>query len=267
MFGDDFRSRQALADLERAAGGDPLGGDSSAAFDSEDPPDRLWSAAACLVWQALAGRAKDPFLEDIWDQRHADLIAAPSPMRAALMQGFDWLRDLGLTRCKPRPEDLVTVARPGLEAALMAIVQEMTEDEIDHVSRNDYGMDVARHRAALVALLADPKVAYPPGKYWYPAEVVELVAQVPQATGYIPCLAIVLLDALRTGDRHGNAAFRLQQHWKALPALPQRARTAVFAAYRHLYETDALSSDHVPDAVVLPWVEDVSPSPAPRDRK
>jgi hypothetical protein len=132
----------------------------------------------------------------------------------------------------------VTVARPGLEAALMSIAREMTEDEIDYVSRNDCGMDVARHRAAPVALLADPQVACPPGEYWYPAEVVELIAHVPKATGYIPCMAIVLLDAVRDGDRRGNADYRLGSQWAALEALPQRVKDAFFAAFRFLYESE-----------------------------
>jgi uncharacterized protein YjiS (DUF1127 family) len=42
-------------------------------------------------------------LGDVFRSRQAlaDLIAAPAPIRAALMQGFDRLRDLGLTRCQP----------------------------------------------------------------------------------------------------------------------------------------------------------------------
>ncbi|MFN5997709.1 MAG: hypothetical protein ACK47C_17415 [Paracoccaceae bacterium] len=269
MRSSNFRTRQALADLDRAAGGDPQGGDSSAAFDSAAPPDRLWSATACLLWQALMGRVKDPFLEDIWDQRRADLIAAPAPIRAALMNGFDRLRDLGLTgdHCKPRHEDLVTVPRTSVESALMAIAREMTDEEIDHVSRADYGTDVAQHRAALVALLSGPQVAYPPGEYWFPAEAVELVAHVPKATGYIPCMAIVLLDAVRDGDRMENAAFRLGRQWTDLNALPQRARDAFFAAFRYLYESGPCWSADLPESFTLPRVENIGPPPAKSDRR
>lgn len=255
MLAADFRTRQALADLERAAGGDPLAEDTRAAFVSAAPPERLWSATACLLWQALANGTRDPFLADLWDQRHAELVAAPAPIRAALMNGFARLRDLGLVndRCRPRPEELVTQPLSRLEPALMTIARAMTVDEIDHISRADYGMDAARHRAAIVALLADPNVAYPPGEYWYPAEVVELVAHVPTSPGYIPCMAIVLLDALRTGDAQSNAEFRLQNQWAQLVALPQGDRDAVFAAHRHLYETDPHWSPDLPADFTLPW--------------
>ena len=129
----------------------------------------------------------------------------------------------------------------------------MTADERDHVARADYGSDVARHRTALEVLLADPAVAYPPGEYWYPAEVVELVAHVPGSPGYIPCMAIVLLDALRTGDRSGNAVFHLENQWAELEALPRRPRDAFFAAFRHLYESDPAWSPAVPAPFTLPW--------------
>jgi hypothetical protein len=269
MYAANFRTRQALADLERAAGGDLQSEDTRAAFDSTSPPDRVWSATACLLWQALEGRSKDPFLEDIWDQRFADLIAAPAPIRAALMNGFDRLRDLGLSsdNCKPRLEDLVTMPRARLEAALMAIAREMTEEEIYHIACADYGMDVAQQRAALVALLADPQVAYPPGEFCFPAEVVELVSHVPKATGYIPCMAIVLLDAVRDGDRRGNADYRLGRQWAVLKNLPQRARDAFIAAFRHLYESEPCWSADLPESFTLTWVENIGPPPAKSDRR
>ncbi|WP_137110009.1 hypothetical protein [Rhodobacter sp. SY28-1] len=269
MFADDFSSRQALADLERAAGGDPLADDTSAAFDRAALPDRVWAATASLLWQAMAGGRRDPFLEDIWDQWQAELLAAPAPIRAALMNGFQRLRDLGLLeeRCKPLPDHRVTHPRSSVDAALKTIARAMTLPEMDHIARADYGMDVARHRDALVALLADPDVAYPPGEFWYPAEVVELVAHVPKSTGYIPCMAIVLLDALRTGDMQDNATFRLQGQWAELFALPQRARDSFLAAYRHLYETDILGSPNLPKTFTLPWVENIGPAPAKSDRR
>jgi hypothetical protein len=269
MFADDFPSRQALADLKRAAGGDPLAVETAAAFDPAAPAERVWQGVASLMWQALAEGRADPFMQDIWDQRQAELLAAPAPIRAAVMNGFQRLRDLGLVedRCRPQADHRVTHPRAAVEAALKTIGRAMTLPEIDHVARADYGTDVARHREALVALLQDPDLAYPPGEVWYPAEVVELVAYVPRSPGYIPCMAIVLLDALRTGDIQDNATFRLGRRWAALLALPQRARDAFLAAYRHLYETDVLGSPHRPESVTLPWVDGIAPAPAKSDRR
>lgn len=267
MIAADFSSRQALADLERAAGGDPLADDTSAAFDRMAPPDRVRATTASLLWQAMAGRREDPFLEDIWDQRQAELLAAPAPIRAALMNGYQRLCDLGLLEatCKPLPDHRVTHSRTDVDAALKTIARAMTLPEMDHISRADYGMDVARHRDALIALLADPEVAYPKGEFWYPAEVVELVAYVPKSTGYIPCMAIVLLDALRTGDMQDKATFRLERQWAELLALPLRARDAFLAAYRHLYETDILGAPNLPKTFTLPWVENIGPASAKSD--
>lgn len=185
------------------------------------------------------------------------------------MNGFQRLRDLGFlwAGCKPLPDHLVTHSRTDVDAALKTVARAMTLPEMDHISRADYGMDVARHRDALVALLADPDVAYPPGEFWYPAEVVELVAHVPKSTGYIPCMAIVLLDALRTGDMQDNATFRLEGQWAKLLALPQRARDAFLAAYRHLYETDILGAPNLPETFTLPWVENIGPASAKSGRR
>jgi hypothetical protein len=269
MFAEDFRTRHALADLERAAGGDPQGGDISAAFDSTSSPDRVWSATACLLWQELSGRAYGPHLIDLWLQRQTDLRAAPPPVRAALMNGFKRLCDLQLLPedCEPQAADLVTHPPTSLEPALITLARNMTLCEIDHVSRADYGYQADRHREALVTLLGDPALAYPPGEYWFPAEVVELVSHVPKSTGYIPCTAIVLLDAVRDGDRMENAAFRLGRQWTDLNALPQRARDAFFAAFRFLYESGPCWSARLPEPVTLPWVENIGPSPAKSDRR
>jgi transposase len=217
----------------------------------------------------LADGNEDPFPEDIWDQRQAQLIAAPAPVRAALMNGFDRLCDLSLLieSCEPRPEHLVTLPRADVEPALMTLARAMTLREIDHVSRADYGTHADRHRAALMDLLADPNVAYPPNEYWFPAEVVELVSHVPKSPGYIPCMAIVLLDALRDGDRMENASFRLGRQWAEIQGLPQRARDAFLATFRNLYESGPCWSAEVPVSFTLPWVEDIGPPSATSNRR
>jgi hypothetical protein len=256
MTRDDFRTRQVLADLDRAAGVHPPADASRAAFDAEVAPDRLWAAAATLVRQALADQVRDPFLEDLWTVRQGTLRAAPAPIRAALANGFDRLCDLAQLpgSCRPGPEDRLTATVARLEPALIALARQMTEAEIDHVSRADYGCDAARHRNALLTLLADPRVAYPPDEYWFPAEVIELVSHVPGQPGHMPCLAIVLLDALRTGDAQGNAEYRLGQQAETLAMLARPECDAVFAAFRHLYESIPLWTPLVPAPFTLPWV-------------
>jgi hypothetical protein len=264
-----FRTRQALADLDRAAGVGPPPGSFEVAFDPATAPERLWSAAATLVRQALADGCHDPSLIDLWLQRQADTRAAPAPIRAALMNGFARLCDLQLLPedCEPKAADLITFPRESIEPALKTLARAMTLQEIDHVSRADYGHKADRHREALVELLASPEIAHPPGEYWFPAEVVELVAHVPTSPGYIPCMAILLLDAVRDGDRMGNAGFRIGSQWAFLDALPQRVRDAFFAAFRYLYETGRHWSADVPEPFTLPWVENIGPPPAKSARR
>jgi hypothetical protein len=256
MLTNDFRSRQALADLERACGGDPLAGDSTAAFDSEAAPDRVWAAAAQLLWTALTFGEVDPFLADIWDQRRSTLLAAPPQVRAALMQGFRLLRDHRLAEGiePPTPCELVTLPWQEVETGLIRIGRQMTPAEMDHVARADYGCDVARHRAALQALLDDPQLAYPEGEVWYPAEVVELVSHVPGQPGHVPCLAIVLLNAVRTEDDRGEADYRMANQYAAIAELAPKVKDPFFAAFRHLYESNVHWTSQVPASFTLPWV-------------
>jgi hypothetical protein len=257
MSAHDFRTRQALADLERAAGGDPLSDDTGVAFDGAASPEHLWAATACLLWQALVGVSVDPSLADIWGQRRDALRTAPSAIRSALMQGFRLYRQTRGAKSlePPYPADLVTYTPQEVAAALIPIGQRMTAEERGHVARADYGCEEARQRAALETLLADPQLAYPEGDIWYPAEVVELVSHVPGQPGHVPCLAIVLLDALRTGDERGNADYRLANQYDAISAFDPKVRDPFFAAFRHLYESSPHWSSSVPEPFTMPWVE------------
>jgi hypothetical protein len=258
----DFRERQVLADLQRVAAHLSLS-DPWSALIAPDANAKLRSAATSVLLQLMIETdTADPAAEDIWLTFRQDFHAQPAPARAALMNGFDRLCRLGLApeTCQPALGDCVTHRRAELEQALIALARQMTPIEIDHIADADYGNDADRHRAALSALLADPRVSYPPGDFWYPAEVVELVSHVPGAPGHVPCLAIVLLDALRTGDLHGHAEFRLGNQFTELLTLPEPARAVLLAAFRHIYETERTWSPSVPlvglpiDQTTQPWV-------------
>jgi hypothetical protein len=258
----DFRARQVLADLGRVAALHSVPEPWGTALAADTPLDHRAAAAATLLQLILATRTPDPVLEDLWSHRQ-EFLAQPAQVRAALMNGFDHLRQRGLAPdpCRPAPPDCLTHRRPDLEPALIALARQMTPAEQDHIARADYGCDEARHHAALLALLADPQLAYPPGEVWYPAEVVELISHVPDEPGHVPCLAIVLLDALRTGDDRGNADYRLGTQFGDILALPQPARAVLIAAFRHLYESDRTWKPSVPEAglpmdqTTLPWVD------------
>ena len=262
MWDADFRERQVLADLQRVAALQSVP-DPWPALIAPDASAKLRSAAASVLLQLMIETGTpDPAAEEVWLTFQQDFLAQPAPVRAGLVNGFDQLRQrgFGAETCQPAPADRVTHPRADLERALIALAGQMTPAEIDHIACADYGNDADQHRAALTTLLADTRVAYPPGEFWYPAEVVELVSHVPGAPGHVPCLAIVLLDALRTGDLHGNAEFRLQNQFTDLLALPQPTRAVLLAAFRHIYETERNWSPSIPatglpiDQTTLPWV-------------
>jgi hypothetical protein len=224
-----FRTRQALADLDRATRTDSEGDPATLAFTA--PADKALPAIARLLWQALSDHCPDPFLIDLWQQRQADIRAAPAPISAALMNGFDRLCDLQLLPedCEPMAGDLITLPRESIEPALKTLARAMTLREIDHVSRADYGYRADRHREALVELLASPEIAYPPGEYWFPAEVVELVAHVPPRRVTYPawpssCLmlcAIAIKWKMRRSALENNGPFLMPcRSAPGMPSLP-----------------------------------------------
>ena len=246
MDGSDFRERQVLADLERAAvAGTPgIAGPSPA-------------EAAILLHETIAHRSNGRMVAALWARDADGLRRMPSAVRAALMNGVEHLRALGLIPpdCRPEAADLLTHPLARLESALIALARTMTRAEMEHVARADYGNGAAHHREALAALLADARVAYPGDEGWFPAEVVELVSHVPGQPGHVPCLAIVLLDALRSGDLHGNAEFRLENQFAEIARLLPEARGPLFAGFRHLYEANRGWTPVLPEIFTLPWAE------------
>jgi hypothetical protein len=262
----DFRTLQVLCDLDRVMGNHPSVDIWTTALDICAEPVRVWAAIASILRDEIMVRKGDPALDVIWRERIASIRTAPPQVRAALMNGFDYLRALNLTPedCSPSPEDLISHPKDRIEAALISIARRMTPEELDHVARADYGCDAVRHRAALVELLHTDDLSYPPGEVWFPAEVVELVSHVPGQLGHIPCLAIILLDALRNGDWQDNASYRFANQFVEIDRLAEEVRKPFFAAFRHLYESDR-SWNPVPTdfkrsgaflPVSIPWTAD-----------
>ncbi len=255
MLVADFRVRQTVADLLRIPG---AAGAADLAPDLLNRRDdaRLFAALAAMVVECLGTGKIDFLIGDLWATRSDRLHRAPPPVRAALMNGFTVLCNLGLVGDidPPPASSFVTHSLQPIATALIRIGRQMTAEEMDQVARADYGCDVVRHRAALQVLLDDPALSYPEGELWYPAEVIELVSHVPGKPGHVPCLAIVLLEALRGGDAQGHAAFRLEKQHDRIAALPPALCNPILAAFRHLYESDPHWSPSVPAPFTLPWV-------------
>lgn len=252
----DFRLRQSLSDLHRVPGVAAVQEPSTVLFGSDAKSDKRWAALARAIADSLETEAVDPFLADMWEANVHLVRKAPAAIRAALMNGICAMRtwNLGEGIDPPSCEELVTFSMQPVASALIRIGRQMTVEEMGHVARADRGCDVARHRAALEVLLEEPGLAYPDGEFWYPAEVVELVSHVPGMPGYVPCLAIVLLAALRNGDAQTDGQHRLAQQSDAIAALAPEVREPFFAAFRHLYESIPEWSPAVKPSFTLPWV-------------
>jgi hypothetical protein len=237
----DFRTRQVLADLAQAIAVTPAG-------------DDLVGAAQRLR-QAVAMAPETGDLTELWPMQADRFRRARAPVRAALMNAVARLQRGGQLPegIAPTPEDLRSEPLTAIAPRLLALARTLDPAAIAHIARADYGHDADRHRQALVALLADPAMAYPPGDRWFPAEVVELVSHIPGQPGHVQCLAIVVLDALRDGDRHGNAVYRLENQYAEIARLPPSAREPLYAGFRHLYEDAPHWSPSIPAPFVLPW--------------
>lgn len=169
--------------------------------------------------------------------------AQPAGTRAALMNGFAALA-LYSTRGVPpvdlpiRPEDRITRPASAILPALRRIARGMDDDLLTSVSKADYGDQADRHKAALIRVLNDNDCLFGSDDTWFPSEVVELVAHVRATPGFIPCTALLLVNAIATGDDMGWFDFRWENLGPDYNALPGDARTPILAGLRYLYESD-----------------------------
>lgn len=213
----------------------------TAAVSPEAHYGAFLTATSILVRASLSNPEFARDLSWLWEDFSRDYRNAAPPVRAALMNGFERLRHSRLLPddCKPSEKDLLTRELSDVEEILIPIARSMTPTEIESVAAADYGVDLEKHMSALTDLLNSPALAYPPGERWFPAEVVELTSHVQGQTGWIPCSAIMLLDAVRTLDDQSIAEFSFERQWRDYSRLPAPARSAFHAAFRYLYEKDA----------------------------
>ncbi|MCB1357720.1 MAG: hypothetical protein KDK53_14910 [Maritimibacter sp.] len=236
--------RLALSDGDRTAV-------ATASCAPEDGRD-AFLFATCV---RLLDRSGQPGRAGDWD-REVDAFSdayrsAPDAIRAAIFNG--------LPAGAGRPEDRLTDSRDTVIAALLPLARRLTAEERAEISAADYGCDIARHRAALDALLATTACRFP--DHWFPAEVVELTAHVPKAPGFAGCSALVLANAIYDDDHVDHASFRWHQHRHAYPRLKANEAGPLLRGFRYLYEAlpdwdpfwdvrrpERMSLDHF-----LPW--------------
>ena len=167
--------------------------------------------------------------------------ATGRPLRTAILRGLDTLEDLSYgheqTECfQPETSRLTRTAEQVLPK-LCEIAKAMDEPTRKSVAAADYGWEIDRHLEALNDVLSSETCLFPKDEVWYPSEVVELVSHSCAGSGFVPCTALLLANALQGRDIFGWFQFR----WSNLAAdyndLPKSVRTPILAGLRFLYES------------------------------
>ncbi len=207
---------------------------------SPENADACRLATILLLQDALSSNVFAQDLEDVWQGGQQVFREADRSLRAAIMNGFEQLRVTGIISDDVRPgkEDLLSLSRDEVRAMLDPIAREMSQVEMEFISKADYGDRADQHLAALKDLLARDVLTFEKDEYWFPLEVVQLVSHVPGIGAHVRCLALILLDALETNDMRGDADYRFEKQWSQVQDMPPAVRIPFMAAFRWLYETD-----------------------------
>lgn len=199
--------------------------------------DAFLSATSLLLADRLQQGAGQDDLYWNWDTFQNHYRKAPSPVRAALMNGFRWAhasRRVTLDM-PPAHADLVTYDESDLRRLLKNIAKSMPKDVRDEVSTlsEDGTQDV--HRRALDNCLSSSCILSEFGG-WFPGEVVQKASLDSSHLGFAECLALVLIDAIVTQDKHGCMAQRWEEQAEDFNLLRPEFRTPLIAGMRHLHE-------------------------------
>lgn len=216
-----------------------------------DPSSPSFLAATALL---LADRLQNGLGADALDahpERYADRFrAAPPAGRAAIVHGF--IEDAESNRYATAysdpsksaylsfaPEDRLTRSADALLPALKRIAHDLLGPDLSSVAAADYGDRAEQHREALVAVLREQDCLFTDEQSWFPSEVVELVAHVRSTPGFVGCTALLLVNAIATGDPQDWFSFRWENLAEDYHALPKSVGAPILAGIRYLYESDA----------------------------
>lgn len=194
-----------------------------------------------LLADVLQRRKASGLLAEAWDEARLRLQDWPATLRAAVANGLRRAVELGpiTLDMPPTNADCQTHQPVEIAESLLRIARSMRRDELQAVARADNNQDTEKHHAALMEVIGKRDGIFPEGEVWFPAEVVELTANVPNAPGFEGCTAILLLNVLKNSDRTGGFDFRWPLHGAAYCALRPSTRDPILAGIRHIYETDA----------------------------
>lgn len=199
--------------------------------------DAFLSATSLLLADRLQQGAGQDDLYWNWDSFQNHYRKAPSPLRAALMNGFRWAHETRRVTLDqpPTQADLFSYDETDLLRLLKNIARSMPEDVRDDVSAlsEDGTKDV--HRRALDNCLSSSCTLSEFGG-WFPGEVVQRACLDSSHAGFAECLALVLIDAIVTQDKRGHMARRWEEQAEDFNLLRPAFRTPLIAGVRHLHE-------------------------------
>ncbi len=197
------------------------------------------TATIILLSDRLQYGAGDDDLFWNWDAFQERFREAPSPIRAALMNGFRCSHGLGLVKLDhlPHAKDLRTYDEEDLVRLLKIIARSMTDDIRASVCALAPEEIQEVHRRALDNCLKSSCVLNEFGG-WFPCEVVEQTSLDAEHEGYAACTALMILDAIDTKDAAGKMAFRYEVQADDYNLLPTQLRVPLLAGIRHLHEME-----------------------------
>ncbi|WP_300056638.1 hypothetical protein [uncultured Roseobacter sp.] len=227
-------------------------------------PDAFLSATALLLADRLQGGAGHDDLFWNWDAFREHYRKGPSPVRAAVMNGYRWAHTTRRVNLEHLPDgrDLQTYDADDLIRVLKVVARAMPDSLRDLVCKAAPEDTRIVHRKALDNCLNGSCILSDYGG-WFPGEVVELVSLDPEHAAFAYCTAMILLDAIVTRDAKGRMAFRWEEHAPRYLRMKSNLRNAIIAGVRHLYESSvdwAPYSGWAPDrlvekAVVVPFAK------------
>lgn len=220
------------APLREAAGQIPTAPDTNAELRGR--------AAALLIADSLIEARPEDMLAYLWEVYREELEGLPTPLRAALMNGFKQLHQLNLVKIDPvvTPKYCLSQTPEAVCAPLCAIAKAASDEALLEVSHGDYGEGVEKHFAALKRVIHSQNCVFHSDQTWYPHEVVSLAAYSPELSEGQWCLALLLVDAVSGSDIDCGSEFRWEKFAHDYTRFPAASRRYIMAGFRYIYEHD-----------------------------
>lgn len=232
-----------------------------ASMPDQDHPSFVTATMVLLSDRLQYGAGEDDLFWN-WDAFQERFREAPSPVRAALMNGFRCAHGLGLVKLDhlPNAKDLRTYDEEDLVRLLKIIARSMTDDIRASVCALAPAEIRDVHRRALDNCLKSSCVLNEFGG-WFPCEVIEQVSLDAEHAGYAACTALMILDAIITKDAAGKMAYRYEVQADDYNLLPTELRVPLLAGIRHLHEMETdwepyaewPADQRVDKAIVMPF--------------